>query len=100
MGDILSGLIKSKFKLNLSSITDQNIINKIAEECGKDWISPSGDIYLAKVNIKGKIRYIKAERDFAKYGIENYKDFISSNPNSIELNPALEKYNYLNYFIT
>lgn len=106
--DILKGLLKSDFKINVTQadIKSDNGKNKYPElryikDNYKDWINTSGDVVLARVIIDNKVVDITSNVDFLKLGLYgSASDNVDRLSESIQLNPIFEQYNYLDYLIS
>lgn len=97
--EILKGLLKSGFKINVTESSQPEL--KFIEDNYKGWINTSGDVILAKANINGKLIDIVSNKDLLKLGIQgNVNDVIDSVTDTLQLNPILEQYNYLDYLIS
>ena len=97
--EVLKGLLKSGFKINVTESSQPEL--KFIEDNYKGWINTSGDIILAKANINGKLIDIVSNKDLLKLGIQgNVNDVIDSVTDTLQLNPILEQYNYLDYLIS
>lgn len=97
--EVLKGLLKSGFKINVTESSQPEL--KFIEDNYKGWINTSGDVILAKANINGKLIDIVSNKDLLKLGIQgNVNDVIDSVTDTLQLNPILEQYNYLDYLIS
>ena len=97
--EVLKGLLKSGFKINVTESSQPEL--KFIEDNYKGWINTSGDVILAKANINGKLIDIVSNKDLLKLGIQgNINDVIDSVTDTLQLNPILEQYNYLDYLIS
>lgn len=102
--EMLKGLLKSKFRVNTTS-TKQVELQHIRDNYS-DWINYSGDMILAKAMVDGQVIKITSNRDIAllqeKFQINNTNELINklSAEYSLQLNPILEQYNYLDYLFT
>ena len=97
--EVLKGLLKSGFKINVTESSQPEL--KFIEGNYKGWINISGDVILAKANINGKLIDIVSNKDLLKLGIQgNINDVIDSVTDTLQLNPVLEQYNYLDYLIS
>lgn len=97
--EVLKGLLKSGFKINVTESSQPEL--KFIEDNYKGWINTSGDVILAKANINGKLINIVSNKDLLKLGIQgNINDVIDSVTDTLQLNPVLEQYNYLDYLIS
>lgn len=97
--EVLKGLLKSGFKINVTKSSQPEL--KFIEDNYKGWINTSGDVILAKANINGKLIDIVSNKDLLKLGIQgNINDVIDSVTDTLQLNPILEQYNYLDYLIS
>ena len=97
--EVLKGLLKSGFKINVTESSQPEL--KFIEDNYKGWINTSGDVILAKANINGKLIDIVSNKDLLKLGIQgNINDIIDSVTDTLQLNPILEQYNYLDYLIS
>lgn len=97
--EVLKGFLKSGFKINVTEPSQPEL--KFIEDNYKGWINTSGDVILAKANINGKLIDIASNKDLLKLGIQgNINDIIDSVANTLQLNPILEQYNYLDYLIS
>ncbi len=97
--EVLKGLLKSGFKINVTESSQLEL--KFIETNYKGWINTSGDVILAKANINGKLIDITSNKNLLKLGIQgNINDVIDSVTDTLQLNPILEQYNYLDYLIS
>ena len=97
--EVLKGLLKSGFKINVTESSQPEL--KFIEDNYKGWINTSGNVILAKANINGKLIDIVSNKDLLKLGIQgNINDVIDSVTDTLQLNPILEQYNYLDYLIS
>lgn len=97
--EVLKGLLKTNFKINVTKSSQPEL--KFIENNYKGWINTSGDVILAKVNINGKLIDIASNKDLLKLGIQgNINDIIDNVTDTLQLNPILEQYNYLDYLIS
>lgn len=97
--EVLKGLLKSGFKINVTEPSQPEL--KFIEDNYKGWINTSGNVILAKANINGKLIDIVSNKDLLKLGIQgNINDVIDSVTDTLQLNPILEQYNYLDYLIS
>lgn len=102
--EMLKGLLKSKFRVNVTATTQPELL--YIKSTYTDWINYSGDMILGKAVIDGEAINITSNRDLAtlqeRLQIDNVNDLINelSNKYSLRLNPILEKYNYLDYLFT
>lgn len=102
--EMLKGLLKSKFRVNVTATTQPELI--FLNSTYPDWINYSGDMILGKAVINGQNINITSNRDLAalqeRLGVNNVNDLINllSDKYSLRLNPILEKYNYLDYLFT
>lgn len=97
--EVLKGLLKSGFKINVTESSQPEL--KFIEDNYKGWINTSGNVILAKANINGKLIDIVSNKDLLKLGIQgNINDVIDSVADTLQLNPILEQYNYLDYLIS
>lgn len=106
--EIIQTLLNSKTVLNVSSteqeeLTDQKVTlaNKIREQYPK-WIDASENLIIAKVVIGGQSYDISSKKDLRIIGIQTgYSESdILNKATSIEINPYLRTYNYLDYWLT
>lgn len=97
--EVLKSLLKTNFKINVTKSSQPEL--KFIENNYKGWINTSGDVILAKVNINGKLIDIASNKDLLKLGIQgNINDIIDNVTDTLQLNPILEQYNYLDYLIS
>lgn len=97
--EVLKSLLKSGFKINVTESSQPEL--KFIEDNYKGWINTSGDVILAKANINGKLINIVSNKDLLKLGIQgNINDVVDSVTDTLQLNPVLEQYNYLDYLIS
>ena len=97
--EVLKGLLGSNFKLNVTESSQPEL--KFIEDHYKNWINNSGDVILAKANINGTLVNIVSSKDLLKLGIQdNINDVIDNISDTLQLNPILEQYNYLDYLIS
>lgn len=102
--EILKGLLKSRFRVNTTATT-QPELTYIRNQY-PTWINDSGDMILGKAVIDGQNINITSNRDLARLQeqlkVENVNDLINllSSEYSLQLNPILEQYNYLDYLFT
>lgn len=97
--EVLKGLLKSNFRINVTESSQPEL--KFIEDNYKGWINTSGDVILAKVNINGSLIDIVSNKDLLKLGIQgNINDVIDGVSSTLQLNPILEQYNYLDYLVS
>ena len=97
--EVLKGLLKSNFRINVSDSSQPEL--KFIEDNYKGWVNTSGDVILAKANINGSLINIVSNKDLLKLGIQgNINDIIDGVSSTLQLNPILEQYNYLDYLIS
>lgn len=96
--EVLKTLLKNDFKINTTNSNQLEL--QFIRDNYKGWINNSGDLILAKVNINGQIINISSARDLLRLGYENTNDIINSVAPTLQLNPILEQYNYLDYLLT
>lgn len=102
--EMLKGLLKSKFRVNITAATQPELM--YIDSAYPNWINYSGDMILAKAVINGQEINVTSNRDLAslqeRLHTSNVNDTINelSNKYSLTLNPILEQYNYLDYLFT
>ena len=97
--EVLKGLLKSNFRINVTESSQPEL--KFIEDNYKGWINISGDVILAKANINGSLIDIVSNKDLLKLGIQgNINDVIDGVSSTLQLNPILEQYNYLDYLVS
>lgn len=97
--EVLKGLLKTDFKINVTKSSQPEL--KFIEDNYNGWINTSGDVILAKANVNGKLIDIASNKDLLKLGIQgNINDVIDNVADTLQLNPILEQYNYLDYLIS
>ena len=96
--EVLKALLKNEFKINTSNINQPEL--KYIRDNYKGWINQSGDLILAKANINGQLVNITSARDLIRLGVGNINDVVDSVSETLQLNPLIEQYNYLDYLIT
>lgn len=97
--EVLKGLLKSNFRINVTESSQPEL--KFIEDNYKGWINTSGDVILAKANINGNLIDIASSKDLLKLGIQgNINDVIDGVSSTLQLNPILEQYNYLDYLVS
>ncbi len=97
--EVLKGLLKSSFRINVTESSQPEL--KFIEDNYKGWVNTSGDVILAKANINGNLIDIVSNKDLLKLGIQgNINDVIDSVTDTLQLNPILEQYNYLDYLVS
>lgn len=97
--EVLKGLLKSNFRINVTESSQPEL--KFIEDNYKGWVNTSGDVILAKANINGNLIDIVSNKDLLKLGIQgNINDVIDGVSSTLQLNPILEQYNYLDYLVS
>lgn len=105
--EMLKGLLKSKFRVNTTAATTPELL-EIRKQ--SSWINTSGDMILGKAVTNGQTIAITSNRDLVALQ-ERLKDQLKDNTinelinllstqYSLQLNPILEQYNYLDYLFT
>ncbi len=109
--EVLKSLLKSRFEINTTGDKQKQKELEYLRKNYPTWINASGNVVLAKVNWNGRIIDITSARDlirFRQYKDENGHIFdrevsdailIDELPN-IQLHPAIETWNYLDYLFT
>ena len=93
--EVLKGLLKSNFRINVTESSQPEL--KFIEDNYKEWVNASGDVILAKINVNGNLVDIVSKKDLLKLGVQgNINDVIDT----LQLNPILEQYNYLDYLVS
>ena len=87
--ELLQSLLDDGFEINTNS--EQRELKHIKENY-PDWIDKSGKLILAKTKVNGIPVNLTSKLDLIKQHVRSL--------DSIELNPILETYNYLDYLIT
>lgn len=97
--EILKGLLKKDFKINIFNSKQPEL--QYIKNNYKDWVNKSGNVILAKIKVNGRLVEITSKRDLIKLGLQGqYNNYIDSIASSIQLNPIIEQYNYLDYLIS
>lgn len=109
--EVLKSLLKSRFEINTTGDKQKQKELEYLRKNYPTWINASGNVILAKVNWNGRIIDITSARDLIRF--RQYKDenghisdrevsdaiLIDELPN-IQLHPAIETWNYLDYLFT
>ena len=106
--EVLKGLIKSNFRINTTTSTQEELV--YIRRTYPSWVNKSGDVVLAKfhsdeqkpVNITSKRDLIRLaeEYDIDSTDVNTIIDKLKTSVSGFELNPFIEQYNYLDYLFT
>lgn len=102
--ETLKGLLKARFRVNTTAAIQPELV--YIKSTYPSWINDSGDLILAKAIINNREVRITSNRDIAtlqeQLAAENANEVINqlSSKYSLQLNPILEQYNYLDYLFT
>lgn len=99
--EVLKSLLKSRFQINTTAKSQKELV--YLRENYPTWINDSGDVVLAKVNWNGRTINITSARDLIRFKSDESlsdADVIDTILPNIQLHPAIETWNYLDYLFT